>query len=133
MFTHLCLAPAAAGKTAYILAHARAAGRDLAAIPRVIVPTHLQARARRLAEAAMVPQRCGTIGVRVLTFDHLYAEVLNAAGEIYVELSEPVQYQVGASNLGGGLDPVYNCGMANGGCYQGGSFQSSGVISPLPN
>ena len=37
---------------------------------------------------------CGTIGVRVLTFDRLYAEVLDAAGEIYVELSEPVQYRL---------------------------------------
>jgi len=86
----LYLAPAAAGKTAYILAHARDASRDLAAIPRMVVPTHLQARAarRRLAE------KRGAIGVRVLTFDGLYAEVLNAAGEIYVELSEPVQYRL---------------------------------------
>ena len=36
----------------------------------------------------------GAIGVRVLTFDRLYTEVLNAAGEIYVELSEPVQYRL---------------------------------------
>ena len=52
MPTHLYLAPAAAGKTAYVLARARAASRDLAAVPRVVVPTHLQARAarRRLAE-----------------------------------------------------------------------------------
>ena len=32
--------------------------------------------------------------MRVLTFDRLYAEVLDAAGEIYVELSEPVQYRL---------------------------------------
>ena len=90
MSTHLYLAPAAAGKTATVLARARDASRDLAAIPRVVVPTHLQARAarRRLAEMG------GAIGVRILTFDQLYAEVLNAAGEIYVELSEPVQYRL---------------------------------------
>ncbi|MCX6032087.1 MAG: PD-(D/E)XK nuclease family protein [Chloroflexi bacterium] len=90
MPTHLYLALAAAGKTAYVLAHARAASRDLVAVPRVAVPTHLQARAarRRLAETG------GAIGVRVLTFDRLYAEILNAAGEIYVELSEPVQYRL---------------------------------------
>ncbi len=89
MFTHIYLAPAAAGKTAYTLARARDASRDLAAIPRVVVPTHLQARAaRRLAETG------GTIGVRVLTFDRLYAEVLNVAGKIYVELSEPAQYRL---------------------------------------
>ena len=90
MPTHLYLAPAAAGKTTHVLARAREAARDLAAVPRVVVPTHLQARAarRRLAEMG------GAIGVRVLTFDRLYAEVLAAAGEIYVELSEPVQYRL---------------------------------------
>lgn len=46
MSTHLYLAPAAASKTATILARAREASRGLAAIPRV-VPTHLQVRARR--------------------------------------------------------------------------------------
>ena len=61
MPTHLYLAPAAAGKTAHVLARARDASHDLAAIPRVVVPTHLQARAarRRLAEMG------GAIGVRV--------------------------------------------------------------------
>lgn len=95
MSTHLYLAPAAVGKTAYVLARARETSRDLAAIPRVIVPTHLQARAarRRLAEMG------GAIGVRVLTFDQLYAEVLNTAGEIYVELSEPVQYRLIATSF----------------------------------
>ena len=43
---------------------------------------------RRLAEIG------GAIGVRVLTFDRVYAEVLNAAGEIYTELSEPVQFRL---------------------------------------
>jgi hypothetical protein len=52
MPTHLYLAPSAAGKTTCVLARARAASRDLVAVPRVVVPTHLQARAarRRLAE-----------------------------------------------------------------------------------
>jgi len=87
----LLLAPAAAGKTAYALGLARDAARGLSrSTPRVIVPTHLQARSwrRRLAEAG------GAIGVRVLTFDRLYAECLNAAGEAYTELSEPVQYRL---------------------------------------
>jgi hypothetical protein len=60
MTTRLHLAPAAAGKTAAILARARGAGRDLAAIPRVVVPTHLQARAARHRLAHMG----GAIGVR---------------------------------------------------------------------
>ena len=90
MATQLLLAPAAAGKTAYVLDLIQDAAQDLQSIPRVIVPTHLQARAwrRRLAEAG------GAIGVRVLTFDRLYAECLNAAGEAYTELSEPVQYRL---------------------------------------
>lgn len=90
MPTHIYLALAAAGKTAHVLARARDASRNLAAIPRVVVPTHLQVRAarRRLAEMG------GAIGVHVLTFDQLYAEVLNIAGEVYIELSEPVQYRL---------------------------------------
>ena len=90
MATHLFIAPAAAGKTTYVLTRARAATQGLAAIPRVVVPTQLQARAarRRLAEMG------GAIGVRVMTFDGVYAEVLNAAGEIYTELSKPVQFRL---------------------------------------
>jgi ATP-dependent helicase/DNAse subunit B len=90
MTVRLLVGPAAAGKTAYVLELARKATRDLASTPRVVVPTHLQARAwrRRLAEGG------GAIGVRVLTFDGLYAECLNAAGEAYTELSEPVQYRL---------------------------------------
>ena len=90
MTTQLLVAPAAAGKTAYVLDLVRDASRGLQATPRIVVPTHLQAHAwrRRLAEAG------GAIGVRVLTFDRLYAECLNAAGEAYTELSEPVQYRL---------------------------------------
>jgi hypothetical protein len=90
MPTQLYLAPAAAGKTAYILNLAHKTAQGLAAEPRVVVATHLQVRAtrRRLAEMG------GAIGVRVLTFDRLYQEVLNAAGEIYTTLSEPVQYRL---------------------------------------
>jgi len=84
------LAPASAGKTSYVLHLVRYAARDLGSIPRVVVPTRLQVRAwrRRLAEAG------GAIGVRVLTFDRLYAECLTAAGEVYTELSDPVQYRL---------------------------------------
>ena len=90
MTTQILLAPAAAGKTAHVLALVQDAAQGLGSTPRVIVPTHLQARAwrRRLAEAG------GAIGIRVLTFDRLYAECLNAAGEAYTELSEPVQYRL---------------------------------------
>ncbi|HSR33389.1 MAG TPA: PD-(D/E)XK nuclease family protein [Anaerolineae bacterium] len=88
--TRLYLAPASAGKTAHVLDRVRDAARDLRATPRVVVPTHLQARAwrRRLAQSG------GAIGVRLLTFDGLYSECLNGAGEAYTELSEPVQYRL---------------------------------------
>jgi ATP-dependent helicase/DNAse subunit B len=86
----ILLAPASSGKTGYVLNLARDVARDLQSIPRVVVPTHLQVRAcrRRLAEVG------GAIGVRVLTFDRLYAECLSAAGETYTELSDPVQYRL---------------------------------------
>jgi ATP-dependent helicase/DNAse subunit B len=86
----LYLAPAASGKTAYLVKLVRETAQGLEATPRVIVPSHLQVRAwrRRLAEAG------GAIGVRVLTFDRLYAECLGLAGEVYTELSEPVQYRL---------------------------------------
>jgi len=86
----IALAPAAAGKTAYVLELVRNAAQSLESTPRVVVPTHLQVRAwrRRLAEAG------GAVGVRVLTFDRLYAECLNAASEIYTELSQPVRYRL---------------------------------------
>ena len=90
MSVQLYLAPAAAGKTAYVLDLIRDASQHLQSTPRVVVPTHLQVRAcrRRLAENG------GAIGVRVLTFARLYTECLSAAGEVYTELSDPVQYRL---------------------------------------
>jgi len=90
MATHLYLAPAAAGKTAYLVDLTRRAAQGLAATPRVVVPTMLQVRSwrHRLAQAG------GAIGVRLLTFSRLYADCLSAAGESYTELSEPVQYRL---------------------------------------
>jgi ATP-dependent helicase/nuclease subunit B len=87
---HLYVAPAASGKTAYVLNQARKISQGLTEIPRVCLPTHLQVRSwrRRLA------QEGGALGVRLMTFDKLYAECLNLAGEVYTELSEPVQYRL---------------------------------------
>ena len=90
MSVHLYLAPAATGKTAYVLNRGLDMARGLRAIPRVVVPTALQVRSwrRRLAQAG------GVMGVRVLTFERLYAECLRAAGEVYTQLSEPVRYRL---------------------------------------
>lgn len=90
MGVRILLAPASIGKTAYVLDLVSDAAQGLQSTPRVVVPTHLQARAcrRRLAQAG------GAIGVRVLTFDRLYAECLSGGGEVYTELSDPVQYRL---------------------------------------
>jgi ATP-dependent helicase/DNAse subunit B len=86
----ILLGAASSGKTAHVLHLVRDAAQNLQATPRVLVSTHLQARSwrRRLAEAG------GAIGVRVLTFDRLHAECLGAAGEVYTELTDPVQYRL---------------------------------------
>ena len=86
----LYISPAGTGKTANVLDLAQKLATGLAATPRIVVSTHLQARAarRRLAEMG------GAIGVLVMTFDGLYSECINAAGEVYLELSEAVQYRL---------------------------------------
>ncbi|MBN1921155.1 MAG: hypothetical protein JW892_07930, partial [Anaerolineae bacterium] len=86
----LYLAPAAGGKTAYLVTRARALAQGLRVTPRIVVPTQLQARAwkQRLAEAG------GAMGVRVGTFDTLYRDILDATGETIIHLSEPVQYRL---------------------------------------
>jgi len=90
MRTRIYVSPASSGKTAYVLELARQAAQGLGATPRVVVASYLQARAwrRRLAEAG------GAIGVRILTFDRLYAECLAGAAEAYTQLSDPVQFRV---------------------------------------
>jgi RecB family exonuclease/superfamily I DNA/RNA helicase len=90
MPTILNLAPAAAGKTTYVLEAARQAAQGLVGVPRVVVATRLQAAAARQRLAAAG----GALGVRVMTFDGLYTECLAAAREVYTELSEPVQYRL---------------------------------------
>lgn len=90
MPVHLYLAPAASGKTAWLVDYALAQAAGLRAAPRVVVPTQLQVRSwkRRLAEGG------GALGVRVGTFDTLYRDILAAAGEVCARLSEPIQYRL---------------------------------------
>jgi ATP-dependent helicase/nuclease subunit B len=90
MAVHLFVAPAAFGKTAYVLDRARMVSRNLEGVARIVVPTHLQVRAlrRRLAETG------GSIGIRILTFDQLVAECLNMVDEMYTELSPFVRYRL---------------------------------------
>ena len=88
--TRLLIAPAATGKTAYAVDYARAKAHALQASVRVCVPGSAQAQAwrKRLAEGD------GAIGVSVLTFAGLYAEVLQLARETYTGLIDPVQFRL---------------------------------------
>ncbi len=87
---HLYVAETASGKSAYVLRLAVKMARAGHYTPRIVVPTRLQARALRHRLAQMG----GALGVRVLTFDGLIAECLNAARAAYTELSDPVQYRL---------------------------------------
>ena len=79
MSTHLYLAPAAAGKTRWVIDAVRSAAAGLHETPVVVVATPLQAASlrRRLAEAG------GALGVHILTFDELYVLLLQPCGGVY--------------------------------------------------
>jgi ATP-dependent helicase/DNAse subunit B len=90
MTVQLFVAPAASGKTAYLVREARRLARGLTTTPRVIVPTRLQARAwrDRLADAG------GALGVWVDTFDDVYRALLHVSGEGITHLPDPVQFRL---------------------------------------
>lgn len=90
MAVQLYLAPAATGKTSYLVEWARQTVQGLPGLVRVAVPTRLQVWAwrRRLTEAG------GSLGIRVQPFDQLYVDCLTAAGQAYTLLTEPVQYRL---------------------------------------
>jgi ATP-dependent helicase/DNAse subunit B len=87
---HIYLAPAATGKTTYAIKLALQESSNLGTEVRVCVASSLQAQSwkQRLAQAG------GALGVRVMTFDQLYIACLDAAGESYTKLSDPVQYRL---------------------------------------
>lgn len=90
MSIHLYIAPAAAGKTDYLIEQVRQAARGLSAIVRVCIPSSLQAQSwrHRLAAAG------GALGVRVQLFHELYMDCLDSVSQPYIELNEPVQYRL---------------------------------------
>lgn len=90
MTIRLYLAPAAAGKTSYLLRQVQPQAQTLSAAWRVLVPSGLQARAWRARLAAAG----GGLGVTIQIFDTFYADLLNRAGQGYVQLTEPVQYRL---------------------------------------
>lgn len=83
-------APTAAGKTAWVIEQIRDAVQGLRRTPYVVVATPLQAVSlrRRLTSAG------GALGVRIVTFDDLYAALLQHAHTAYIELEEPVRYRL---------------------------------------
>ncbi len=90
MPTELYLAPATAGKTAFVIEQARQAASILTGPVRLIVPSSLQAEAvkQRLAQTG------GSLGVTVQLFHDLYRASLDAATVPYTELPEPVQFRL---------------------------------------
>lgn len=90
MAIHLFIAPAASGKTKYVLNCAKEAARGLRGNLYIIVPTHLQVRTLRRCLA----EEGGGIGIRIQTFDQLVTHCLNVAGETYTELSPPARYRL---------------------------------------
>lgn len=91
MTIHVHIAPAGAGKTEECIRRVRAASRERPLAPVwACLPDNVQASAfrRRLAEAG------GALGVEVGTFIDLYRETLWAAGQLYPEVTEPVQHRL---------------------------------------
>ena len=75
----LYTAPAAAGKSAWVVERVRAAAAELRHTPLVIVATPLQAQSLRGRLAAAG----GALGVATITFDEFFAAILQHAGSVY--------------------------------------------------
>ncbi len=90
MTARLHAAPAGAGKTTWALGEALRAAENPARPPRVVLANRAQIRQwrQRLAAAG------GALGLQLLTFDDLYVEILQAAGEHPVRLPDPVQVRL---------------------------------------
>lgn len=85
----LWIAPAASGKTEYIVRRAAVRAHDPHDTPRIVVPTALQARAcsRRLG-------KYGALGVRVLTMFGLAQALLDEAGVAVTIVPDPVEIRL---------------------------------------
>jgi ATP-dependent helicase/DNAse subunit B len=86
----LYIAPAAAGKTEWVLGQARAEARTLQQTPIILVPSPLQKQSvrRRLAQSG------GGVGIYLWTFDELYLALLRHAGRPAVKVREATQAQL---------------------------------------
>lgn len=84
------IAPAAAGKSAWVVDTVRAAAAGLHRTPLVVVATPQQAQGlrRRLGAAG------GALGVNLLTFDELFRALLHHAGVIHTELNGALCYRL---------------------------------------
>jgi len=86
----LYTAPAAAGKSAWVVDTVRAAAAGLRRTPLVVVATPQQARALRARLAAAG----GALGVHTITFDELFSAILHHAGVIHTELNGAVRHRL---------------------------------------
>ncbi|MGI6367036.1 MAG: PD-(D/E)XK nuclease family protein [Anaerolineae bacterium] len=86
----LLVAPAAGGKTLTALRLARESLADLSRPPRVLMANRSQLRVARQRLAASG----GALGLRLLTWDDLYMELLHAAGQHPLRLPDPVQVRL---------------------------------------
>lgn len=90
MTIRILLAPAASGKTTYILERAQLASGNLQSVPLIIVPTDAQKYALR----SRLAKTGGAMGVRIETFSGISKQSLAAIGENYTTLTTPIQHQL---------------------------------------
>jgi len=90
MSARLLLAPAAAGKTAWVIDSVRTAALGLRCTPILVAPTPLQAQSLRMRLA----QAGGALGVHILTFDQLHGLLLQQSAAAFTELVEPVRQRL---------------------------------------
>ncbi len=90
MTVRIFLAPAASGKTTYVLRKAQQAAKNMQAQPLILVPTSSQKYALR-RRLAMIG---GALGVRIETFSDFSKNILETAGEKYTTITKPIQRQL---------------------------------------
>jgi ATP-dependent helicase/nuclease subunit B len=117
MSTHLYLAPAASGKTRWVIDALRQSAARLQGTPVAVVATPLQAGSLR----ARLAGAGGALGVHILTFDELYVLLLGHCGGVYTELAEPVRFRL----LRGVLDAANTAGRLP---FYGGLAGSAGFV-----
>lgn len=90
MSARIYLAPAASGKTTYVLHRARETARDLRSEALILVQT----AAQRSALRSQLAKGGGALGVKVEIFREFSKQILAAAGGQYTTIPTPIQHQL---------------------------------------